>query len=103
MLAGNATDVILDADSAVPLDPNSNPGVTGNLQVVFAGMQGQGVFMSPNQGQVWNLMTGNVGNPLIIDTITGANVSPIVKGVPTSQRQQRTDCPIRAGSYRQRR
>ena len=69
MLAGNATDVILDADSAVPLNPDANPGATGNLQVVFAGMQGQGVFMSPNQGQVWNLMAGNVGNPLIIDVI----------------------------------
>ena len=76
MLAGNATDVILDADSAVPLNTDANPGTTGNLQVVFAGMQGQGVFMSPNQGQVWNLMAGNVGNPLIIDTITRLNVNP---------------------------
>ena len=46
-------------------------GTTGNLQIVFAGMEGQGVFMSPNQGQVWSLMAGNVGNPLIIDVVTG--------------------------------
>ena len=32
--------------------------------------------MSPNQGQVWNLMAGNVGNPLVIDTLTGKNVNP---------------------------
>ena len=58
-------------DSAEPLNPDADPVSTGNLQVVFAGMEGQGVFMSPNQGQVWNLMTGTVGNPLIIDVDTG--------------------------------
>ena len=82
MLAGNATDVILDADSAVPLNTDSNPGTTGNLQVVFAGMEGQGVFMSPNQGQVWSLMAGNVGNPLIIDTLTNLNVNPASQPSP---------------------
>ena len=76
MLAGNATDVILDQDSAVPLNPDSNPAPNGNLQIVFAGMEGQGVFMSPNQGQVWNLMAGNTGNPLIVDVDTGLNVNP---------------------------
>ena len=80
MLVGNATDVILDADSAIPINPDTNP-TPGNLQVVFAGIEGQGVFMSPNQGQVWNLMAGNVGNPLIIDTITNRNVNP--SGAPT--------------------
>ena len=82
MLAGNATDVILDADSAVPLNPDANPATTGNLQVVFAGMQGQGVFMSPNQGQVWNLMAGNVGNPLIVNTFNNTNVNPLVRPSP---------------------
>jgi subtilisin-like proprotein convertase family protein len=76
MLAGNATDVILDQDSAIPLNPDSNTAANGNLQIVFAGMEGQGVFMSPNQGQVWSLMTGTVGNPLIVDVDTGLNVNP---------------------------
>ena len=82
MLAGNATDVVLDQDSALPLNPDSNPGVNGNLQIVFAGMEGQGVFMSPNQGQVWNLMSGNVGNPLIVNVDNGANVNPQARPSP---------------------
>jgi len=81
MLAGQATDVILDADSAVPINPDTGTAA-GNLQVVFAGIEGQGVFMSPNQGQVWNLMAGNVGNPLIIDTITKNNVNPVNRPSP---------------------
>ena len=82
MFAGNATDVVLDADSGVPINPDVS-SATGNLQVVFAGFEApgtggtaQGVYMSPNQGQVWNLMAGNVGNPLVIDTLTGKNVNP---------------------------
>ena len=81
MLAGQATDVILDADSTVPINPDTGTAA-GNLQVVFAGIEGQGVFMSPNQGQVWNLMAGNVGNPLIIDTITKNNVNPVNRPNP---------------------
>ena len=34
--------------------------------------------MSPNQGQVWNLMAGGVGNPLIVDdSAPGTNVNPV--------------------------
>ena len=99
MLAGNATDVILDADSAVPLNTDVNPGTTGNLQVVFAGMQGQGVFMSPNQGQVWNLMAGNVGNPLIIDEITKLNVNPATAPSPNgAQGRIVLSSPARTGN-----
>jgi subtilisin-like proprotein convertase family protein len=76
MLTGNATDVALDPDSGVLLNPDSNVATYGNLQVVYAGMEGQGVFMSPNQGQVWNLMTGGVGNPLIVNTYNAKNVNP---------------------------
>ena len=94
MLAGNATDVILDADSAVPLNPDVNPAATGNLQVVFAGMQGQGVFMSPNQGQVWNLMAGNVGNPLIVNTFNNTNVNPILSPTPNGAKGG-SSCPRR--------
>jgi subtilisin-like proprotein convertase family protein len=82
MLAGNATDVVLDQDSAIPLNPDSDPAPNGNLQIVFAGMEGQGVFMSPNQGQVWNLMAGNTGNPLIVDVDTGLNVNPVGEPSP---------------------
>ena len=81
MLAGQATDVLLNPDSGIPLNPDLNPGATGNLQIVYAGMAGQGIFMSPNQGQIWNLMNP-VGNPLIIDVLTGRNVNPIAEANP---------------------
>jgi subtilisin-like proprotein convertase family protein len=81
MLAGNASDVLLNPDSGIPLIPDSDSSATGNLQIVYAGMEGQGIFMSPNQGQVWNLMTP-VGNPLIFDVLTGDNVNPIAEANP---------------------
>ena len=76
MLAGQATDVVLDPNSGTLLSPDASVGVNGNLQVVYAGIRGVGVFISPNQGQVWNQMNGGIGNPLIIDTNTGKNVNP---------------------------
>ena len=63
-LPGAATDIVLDPNSG-PVDAVSNP--TGNLQVVYGALQGQGVFISPNQAQVWNIMNGGVGDPLIQD------------------------------------
>ena len=63
-LSGQATDVTFDPGSG-PADAVSNP--TGNLQVIYAALRGQGVYISPNQGQVWNLMAGGVGDPLIQD------------------------------------
>jgi len=76
MLAGTATDVALDPDSGVILNPDTDVATYGNLQVVYAGMEGQGVFMSPNQGQIWSLMAGGVGNPLILNTYNVKNVNP---------------------------
>ena len=82
MLAGNATSVILDRDSGYLVRSRATTPVTGHrrpgqLQVVFAGIQGQGVYMSTNQGQNWTLMrSGNIGNPLIVNTTTGLNVNP---------------------------
>jgi len=73
MRAGNATDVVLD--------PSSATGGDGNLQIVYAGFQGDGVYISPNRGQTWGLMTGGVGNPLIVDTFDHTNVA--VAGGPT--------------------
>jgi subtilisin-like proprotein convertase family protein len=60
MLAGQATSVVLDYSSGTGV-------LGGNLQNVFAGIRGVGVFSSTNEGQTWNLMTGGVGDPLTID------------------------------------
>src|SRR5262249_5082980 len=56
MRAGQATDLLLVANSL---------GGNGNLQQVYGAFRGEGVFFSPNQGQVWNLLAGGVGVPLI--------------------------------------
>jgi subtilisin-like proprotein convertase family protein len=82
MLPGQATDVVLNPDSGVAANPNSAVGTPGNLQIVYAGIRGSGVYISPNQGQVWTLMAGGVGNPLIIDTNTGKNVNPVAGPTP---------------------
>src|SRR5262249_55452111 len=73
MLAGQATDVVLDPDSGITLNPATQTQVQGNLQIVYAAIRGVGIYMSPNQGQVWNQMLGGVGNPLIFDSFTFAN------------------------------
>ncbi len=67
VLAGQATSVALDQDSGIVLDPDTHTLVPGNLQIVYAAIRGQGVYMSPNQGQVWNQMLGGIGNPLIFN------------------------------------
>ncbi len=61
MRAGEATDIVLDQASGT-----GAPG--GNLQILYAGFNGEGVFLSPNRGQTWNLMAGGVGDPLIRDS-----------------------------------
>ena len=86
MLAGNATDVVLNPNSGTILNPSTDTLAQGNLQVVYAAIAGTGggVFMSPNQGQVWNQMLGGVGNPLIFDGSTFArkNVNPSTNPSP---------------------
>ena len=82
VLAGNATSVLLDPDSGLVLDPTTGTDVQGNLQILYAGIAGQGVFISTNQGQSWTLMNGGVGNPLIEDLTTGANVNPATNPTP---------------------
>ncbi len=87
MLAGQATDVVLDPNSGDVLNPDTDTQVKGNLQVVYAAFSGgsgaaAGVYISPNQGQVWSQMLGNVGNPLIDDIHTGTNVNPANNGTP---------------------
>jgi large repetitive protein len=80
-LAGQATDVVLDPASG-PIDAVSNP--TGNLQIVYGALRGQGVYISPNQGQVWNLMSGGVGVPLEQDpSISPAHPIPVTNNGAT--------------------
>ena len=57
MRAGNATDVVFDYNS-VAADNN-------NLQTLYAGFRGEGVFTSPNRGGLWQELLGGVGDPLI--------------------------------------
>ena len=60
MLGGQASDVLLDEN-------NPNP-TSGNVDTIYAAIRGQGVFISPNRGQTFNLMTGFIGDPLIQNT-----------------------------------
>lgn len=75
MRAGQATDVVLNMSSGT-----GAPG--GNLQIVYGAFRGEGVFISPNQGQVWNLMAGTGGNPLLVNPLTQQNVNPITQPNP---------------------
>jgi subtilisin-like proprotein convertase family protein len=77
MLPGQATAVILDQESGVTSKSGNGTTVTGNLQIVFAGIRGVGVELSPNQGLVWSVMNGGQGNPLIVNELNGVNVSPV--------------------------
>ena len=82
MLSGNAT--------AVVLDPNSAVQAGGNLQVVYAGFESSstsgaeapGVYLSPNQGRDWQLMTGGEGNPLIVNEYNLKNTNPATNPSP---------------------
>ncbi len=80
MRAGFATDVTFDPNSG-RVDAFSNP--TGNLRSLYAAFQGDGVYISPNQGQLWTLMAGGVGDPLIqnFNSTTGKYV-PIPVNAP---------------------
>ncbi|MCY2951172.1 MAG: proprotein convertase P-domain-containing protein [Planctomycetota bacterium] len=80
MRAGaNACDVLLDQNSGY-FDQYGKP--TGNLQVVYAAFEGDGIYKSPNRGQVWNLMDGNVGDPLLIDRYAYPGYPPIAVNHP---------------------
>ena len=98
MLAGQATSVALAPGSGEVLDPTTGTNVQGNLQVVYAGIRGTGVFMSPNQGQVWQEMLGGIGNPLIFDQLFGPapNVNPVngptPNGAAGTYRAGRAEC-----------
>ena len=42
MMSGQATDVVLDADSGAAINPDTNTAVNGNLQIVYAAIRGVG-------------------------------------------------------------
>ncbi len=96
LLPGQATSVVLDADSAEVLNPDTDPAAQGNLQIVYAGLTttgagsgggAGGVYMSTNQGGSWIPMNGGVGNPLIVndDSPGGqANVNPAAGPTPNN-------------------
>ncbi len=79
-LAGQATDVAFDNTSGAT-NTISNP--TGNLQVIYAAIQGQGVFISPNEGQNWSLLTQGSGDLLIQNGDSG-NRSPLPNATLTA-------------------
>jgi subtilisin-like proprotein convertase family protein len=63
--AGTATDVLLD--------PYSASASTGNLDILYAGFEGLGVFISTNRGASLSLMTGTAG---VTNLIQNSEVSP---------------------------
>ena len=69
LMAGTATDVLLDPASASPS--------TGNLDIVYAAFQGVGVFISGNQGQSLTEVLGNVGATNLIRNSIIATGSPL--------------------------
>lgn len=80
MRAGaNACDVMLDLNSGY-FDQYGKP--TGNLQIVYGAFEAEGVFKSPNRGQSWFPMTGDVGNPLLINRYTYPGAPPIAVAHP---------------------
>jgi subtilisin-like proprotein convertase family protein len=79
MRAGQATDVEVDPNSGT-IDAINNP--TGNLQKVYAAFRGEGVYFSPNQGQLITQMVGGVGKPLAQDPAPPAPDDPVPVNAP---------------------
>jgi subtilisin-like proprotein convertase family protein len=79
MKAGYATDVIFDPNSG-SLNAVNNP--TGNLQTIYGAFLGQGIFLSPNQGNTWNSMTGGVGDPLVQNIPLSGKPAPVPVTAP---------------------
>ncbi len=65
MLPGEASDVLLDYGSGV-VNAISNP--TGNVDIIYAAIREDGVYVSPNRGGQWNKMDGGFGNLLLRDS-----------------------------------
>ena len=80
--AGDATDVVLDQNSGT-VNAVSNP--TGNLDVIYASFDAEGVFLSPNRGQSFTQQLGASGRPLLRDAESTGN-SPLQ--IPVSNPNQ---------------
>ncbi len=79
MRAGQATDVVLDLNSGT-----GAPG--GNLQRLYAAFRNDGIYESPNRGQLWNPMAGVIGNPLVQNGDGTGQPQPVpVIGPPATQ------------------
>jgi subtilisin-like proprotein convertase family protein len=63
--AGQATDVVFDPNSQAPDLVLGGVTRPGNLQFLYAAFRGDGVYFSPNQGDVFNPVLGTTGDPLI--------------------------------------
>ncbi len=77
---GDASDVTLDLASAT-INAVSNP--TGNVNSIYVAFPGHGVYLSPNRGQVLNIMAGGGVDPLIVD-VTRTNHPQIAVGGPNT-------------------
>ena len=67
--SGTATDVLLDPASASPS--------TGNLDILYAAFQGDGVYISTNRGQALSLLSGTVGATNLIQNSQVAPAAPL--------------------------
>ena len=102
---------MLDPASGV-INAFSNP--TGNLQILYAAIRGEGVYQSQNEGLGWNQLLGGVGNAFFQDTpssrprrspITGSTAAPtgggrIVLAKPALTGYRSQNPSIKAGSTR---
>ncbi|HEY1684009.1 MAG TPA: proprotein convertase P-domain-containing protein, partial [Tepidisphaeraceae bacterium] len=84
MRAGQATDVVLDLNSAIPSFNNSdvnNP--TDNVNAIDAAFAGDGIYRSPNRGVTWTELLGTNPDTNILDYSVG-NAPPVkVSNLPT--------------------
>ncbi|HEY1683259.1 MAG TPA: Ig-like domain-containing protein [Tepidisphaeraceae bacterium] len=80
MRAGQATDVAFEADSSVGTFQQGQNSTQQNLNNIVAAFAGDGIYFSPNRGQVWTPLLGGVGDPTILN---GSNpVSVAAAGSP---------------------
>ena len=87
-MSGTATDVLLD--------PASASTSTGNLNIVYAGIEGVGVFISTNQGQSFSEVLGQVGADNLIQNDQVAPGKPLTVADANPQRRLWPDRPGQA-------
>lgn len=83
MRAGQATDVLLELNSAIPSFNNAdinNP--TENVQSIDAAFAGDGVYRSTNQGESWTELLGTNPDAHTLDASTGNDIPVVVSSKP---------------------